>query len=67
MDDFDRSFTKAILTKLKERLKRELTATEIIAFTLQRSGIVYEMIMDYISDERKSKDDIESKRHRTER
>lgn len=55
MNDFDKSFTKAINKKLQNRLNRDLTKLEIDAFTMSRSGIAYEMIMEYISDERKDK------------
>jgi hypothetical protein len=56
----DENFIKAIIEKLKERLERNLTKEEFNVFTLQRSGIAYEMIMDYISDKELSKTEIES-------
>lgn len=59
MSDFDKSFVKAITEKLKNRLNRELTELELDAFTVKRSGIAYEMMMDYILDERKDKAEIE--------
>ena len=59
MDDFDRSFTESIASKLTLRLGRNLTQDESDAFRRARSGIAYEMIMDYISDEKKSKKEIE--------
>ena len=59
MNDFDKSFTKAITEKLKNRLNRDLTKLELDAFTMRRSGIAYEMMMDYISDEQKNKAEIE--------
>ncbi len=58
MTDFDKSFTKAITEKLKIRLGRDLNNLEIEAFTIRRSGIAYEMMMDYISDEEKDKAEI---------
>ncbi|MEZ5009531.1 MAG: hypothetical protein R2753_15405 [Chitinophagales bacterium] len=59
MTDFDKSFTKAITEKLKIRLGRDLNSLEIEAFTRIRSGIAYEMMMDYISDAKKDKTEIE--------
>ena len=59
MTDFDQSFTKAITEKLKIRLSRDLTNLEMDAFTIRRSGIAYEMMMNYISDEEKNKAEIE--------
>jgi hypothetical protein len=60
MDSFDKSATKAIKKKLVNRLGRKLTDIEEQTFSMVRSGIAYEMIMDYISDMKKSKEDIES-------
>jgi len=60
IDELDENFIKAIIEKLKERLERNLTKEEFNVFTLQRSGIAYEMIMDYISDKELSKTEIES-------
>lgn len=54
MDSFDKSFTDAIKKKLANRLNRKLTDIETSAFSLVRSGIAYEMIMDYISDNNES-------------
>lgn len=59
MDDFDRSFTESLVSKLTLRLGRSLTQEESDAFRRARSGIAYEMMMDYISDEEKSKKEIE--------
>ena len=59
MNNFDKTFTKAIVSKLTERLERELTELERKIFTLKRSGIAYEMIMDFISDIEKTKTEIE--------
>ena len=59
MDDFDRNFTESIVTKLILRLGRNLTYDESDAFRRGRSGIAYEMIMDYVSDEARSKKEIE--------
>jgi hypothetical protein len=60
MDDFDRNFTESIVSKLTLRLGRNLTQNESEAFRRARSGIAYEMMMDYISDEDKSKKEIEN-------
>lgn len=57
--DFDKNAIGEILLKLKEKLDRELTDDEIKVFSMKRSGIAYEMILDYISAIEKSKDDIE--------
>jgi hypothetical protein len=59
MHNFDASFIKVITEKLKQRLKRDLTKTEIDAFTVIRSGVAYEMIIYFISDENKTKAEIE--------
>lgn len=59
MDDFDRSFTESIVSKLTLRIGRSLTQDESDAFRRVRSGIAYEMMMDYISDQDKSKKEIE--------
>jgi len=59
MDDFDRNFTESIVSKLTLRLGRNLTQNESEAFRRARSGIAYEMMMDCISDEEKSKKEIE--------
>ncbi|RXQ91012.1 hypothetical protein EO244_12985 [Ancylomarina salipaludis] len=59
MTNFDNSFIKAIVDQLKLRLNRSLTKSELDAFSIKRSGIAYEMIMDFISDEQKSKLEIE--------
>lgn len=59
MDDFDKNFIKALVRKLTERLGRNLTLEETEAFGRVRSGIAYEMMMDYISDDDKTKKQIE--------
>lgn len=59
MEEFDQNFTKVIIHKLKTRLERELSNNEYKVFTQPRSGIAYEMILDFISDEDKSRNDIE--------
>jgi hypothetical protein len=60
IDELDKNFIKAIIGKLKERLERNLTKEEFNVFSLQRSGIAYEMIIDFISDRELSKTEIES-------
>ena len=59
MNNFDISFSKSIKEKLKNRLNRDLTKLELDAFTVRRSGIAYEMMIDYVSDEQKNKAEIE--------
>lgn len=59
MDDFDKSFTKEIVLRLTKRLGRRLTSQENEAICQTRSGIAYEMMMDYISDSRKTNKEIE--------
>ena len=59
MNNFDISFSKSITEKLKNRLNRDLTKLELDAFTVRRSGIAYEMMIDYVSDEQKNKAEIE--------
>lgn len=51
MGDFDSNFTTAIVDELEKRLLRKLTKAEMNAFTLKRSGLAYEMMMDFISDD----------------
>jgi len=51
MADFDSNFIKAIVDELEKRLSRKLTKAETEAFTLKRSGLAYEMMMDFISDD----------------
>ena len=60
MDSFDISATKAIKKRLASRHSRKLTDIEEQTLSIARSGIAYEMIMDYISDMEKSKDELES-------
>lgn len=60
MDEIDKNFIKAIIEKLKERLERNLSTEEFNTFSMLRSGIAYEMILDFISDQDKSKKEIQS-------
>lgn len=60
MGYFDKRFPEAIVQKLRMRLGRRLTKDEFDAFNRVRSGIAYEMMMDYISHEEKSKKEIEA-------
>ena len=60
IDELDENFIKEIIAKLKERLERNLTTEELNAFALHRSGIGYEMILDYLSNKELSKAEIES-------
>lgn len=59
MDNLDKTFTEEILQTLKNILGRDLTAIEVAVFTQKRSLLAYEMILDYISDDFKAKQDIE--------
>ena len=45
---------------MKSRLGRELEPDEINVLSIQRSGIAYEIILDFISDEDKSKNELEN-------
>ena len=60
IDKYDENFIKAIIEKLEERLERNLTIEEFNTFSILRSGIAYEMILDYISDQDKSKKEIKN-------
>ena len=60
MDEFDKNYIKAIIGKLKERLERNLSKAELNTFSILRSGIAYEMILDFISDQDKSKKEIQN-------
>ena len=51
---------KLILNSLTKRLERELSKKERRVFSQKRSFIAYELILDYINDTDKSKEDIES-------
>jgi hypothetical protein len=59
MNDFDKNFTTAIVKKLKTRLERNLSAEEEQAFKIRRSGLAYEMILDFVSDDGKTKAELE--------
>ena len=59
MSGFDSNFIKQIITILEEKLGRELTTKEKDVFSIKRSGIAYEMILDYISNDSLSKDKLE--------
>ncbi|KAA5544169.1 hypothetical protein [Adhaeribacter rhizoryzae] len=59
MDKLDKSFTNAILKALEKKLERSLSEKEIKVFSLPRSLMAYEMIIDYIKADTKSKKDIE--------
>ncbi len=58
-NEFDKNFKTVILDTLTVKLERNLTTEEIVTFSVPRSGIAYEMILDFISDHDKSKIDIE--------
>ncbi|WP_205503438.1 hypothetical protein [Rufibacter psychrotolerans] len=59
MDLLDKGFQEAILSKLEERLQRNLSRSEQITFSKKRTLMAYEMILDHISDDTLSKEDIE--------
>lgn len=56
---FDKNFTDAIVKELKKRLERALNPVEEKAFKVRRSGIAYEMMLDFVSDSTKSKAELE--------
>lgn len=59
MKSFDNTFTDKIVQDLEAKLDRPLTKKELGVFKKERSGIAYEMILDYINDEDKNKEEIE--------
>ncbi|MCG8577022.1 MAG: hypothetical protein MI810_19230 [Flavobacteriales bacterium] len=59
MSKLDDSFIKSLLTELKKRLNRELTPSEIKAFSKKRSAMAYEMMLDFITDETKTTQNLE--------
>lgn len=58
MDNLEKTFITAILKSLDKRLDRNLSKDEIEAFSIPRSYIAYEMILDFLKDESKSMDEI---------
>jgi hypothetical protein len=60
MSGFDKNFIKQIITMLEEKLGRKLTIKEKEVFSMKRSGIAYEMILDYISNDSLPKDKLEA-------
>lgn len=48
-----------IITKLQERLNRNLKPNELEAFSIERSSSAYQLMLDYISDKEKSIVDLE--------
>ena len=59
LDELDKNFTAAILKAMEEKLGRALSATERQVFSMPRSLMAYEMILDYITDNDKTKEEIE--------
>ncbi len=59
-ENLDEYFIKEIIERLKKRLDRNLTVEELNTFKIQRSLMAYEMILDYISDKKLSKKEIEN-------
>jgi len=58
MSSFDSNFTKQIIITLEAKLERELTKKERSVFSMKRSGIAYEMILDYISNDNLAKNEL---------
>ena len=56
---FDITATEQIITKLQQRLNRELNQKELEAFAIKRSSADYKIILDYISDKEKSSIELE--------
>jgi len=59
LGELDKNFTAAILKALEEELGRTLSATERQVFSIPRSLVAYEMILDYITDNDKTQEAIE--------
>lgn len=59
ISEFDKGHTKEIVKRLEKNLNRKLADHERKAFTKVRTGIAYEMIIDYISDPDLSSADLE--------
>ncbi|GAB3532994.1 hypothetical protein GCM10027443_17610 [Pontibacter brevis] len=59
LDELDKNFTAAILKALEEKLGRTLSATEWQVFSMPRSLMAYETILDYITDNDKTQEAIE--------
>jgi len=51
--------TKRIISKLTERLNRNLKQQELEAFKLTRTPSAYQLILDYVSDKEKSVVELE--------
>ena len=58
MDNLENNFVTKILSTLKVRLGRELNKDEIEAFSISRSYMAYEMILDDLNDHSKSQSEI---------
>ena len=58
MDNLENNFVTKILSTLKVRLGRELNKDEIEAFSISRSYMTYEMILDDLNDDSKSQSEI---------
>ena len=58
MDNLENNFVTKILSTLKVRLGRELNKDEIEAFSISRSYMAYEMILDDLNDDSKSQSEI---------
>lgn len=56
---FDENAITQITTKLQQRLNRKLNQEELAVFSIKRSGIAYEIMLDYISDKEKSSIELE--------
>ena len=58
MDNLENNFVTKILSTLKVRLGRELNKDEIEAFSISKSYMAYEMILDDLNDDSKSQSEI---------
>lgn len=62
-DHIDERMTDVIVHVLEERLGRSLLPNEKNVFTTRRSLMAYEMIIDHISDDEQTKDQLEEYVH----
>lgn len=58
MDNLQYNFIAKIQEILKKRLGRELNKEEVEAFSLSRSYIAFEMMLDFLNDGSKSQSEI---------
>lgn len=60
IDEMDFGFIIEIISSLEMNLERKLNDKELNTFTTPRSGIAYEMILDTINDDSKTKEELEA-------